>query len=169
MAPQTSLFKVFSVGQITSIKCCPHAARRLRRKRKKRVGEAGEGEEQKLNHVEIAEFGRGFLNALSLTHSLSHSVGGGRRPRRPSVRLFLNIIIRGLDNCPRRTDGNVGGARHGRGRTRNVMASASRPPFGATYYNVYLPPSLPHSRTDGRTGMELRPGENKNGVRLSFS
>ena len=109
MAPETSLFKVFSVGQITSIKCCPHAARRLRRKRKKRerVGEAGEGEEQKLNHVEIAEFGRGFLNALSLAHSVSHSVGGGRRPRRPSVRLFLNIIIRGLDNCPRRTDGRT--------------------------------------------------------------
>ena len=78
MAPQTSLFKVFSVGQITSIKCCPHAARRLRRKRKKRererVGEAGEGEEQKLNHVEIAEFGRDFLNVLSLTHSATHSV-----------------------------------------------------------------------------------------------
>ena len=124
MAPQTSLFKVFSVGQITSIKCCPHAARRLRRKRKKRVGEAGEGEEQKLNHVEIAEFGRGFLDALSLTHTRSHS---------RTVRLFLNIIIRGLDNCPRRTHRGTDG------RPRNVMASASRPPFGATYYNVYLP------------------------------
>ena len=28
-------------------------------------------------------------------------------------------------------------------RPRNVMASASRPPFGATYYNVYPPLSLP--------------------------
>ena len=77
MAQQTSLFKVFSVGQITSIKCCPHAAqlsRRRKKKRKERRGEGegeGEGEEQKLNHAEIAEFGRGFLNALSLTPSVT--------------------------------------------------------------------------------------------------
>lgn len=77
MAPQTSLFKVFSVGQITSIKCCPHAERERKEKKEgrgEREDEDEEGEEQKLNHVEIAEFGRGFLNVLSLTHSATHSV-----------------------------------------------------------------------------------------------
>ena len=65
------------------------------REKKRGEGVSGPGgEEQKRNHVEIAEFGRGFLDALSLTHTLSHS---------RTVRLFLNIIIRGLDNCPRRT------------------------------------------------------------------
>ena len=49
-----------------------------------------------------------------------------------------------------RTDGRTDGrARPPSGRTRNVMASASRPPFGATYYNVYLPPSLPAAQSDG--------------------
>ena len=65
------------------------------------IGE--EGEEQNRIHVEIAEFGRGFHDALSLTHTLSHS---------RTVRLFLNIIIRGLDNCPDgrgRTEGRTDG------------------------------------------------------------
>ena len=100
--PQTSLFKVFSVGQITSIKCCPLAAHRsdAEGKREKNRGEGvgGTGEEQKRNHVEIAELGRGLHDALSLTHTLSHS---------RTVRLFLNIIIRGLYNCPRRTRGRT--------------------------------------------------------------
>ena len=44
MAQQTSLFKVFSVGQITSIKCCPHAAQLRRRRKKKRKERRREGE-----------------------------------------------------------------------------------------------------------------------------
>ena len=48
------------------------------------MGEAGEGEEQKLNHVEIAEFGRGFLNALSLTQSVTQSVADAVRVVRRS-------------------------------------------------------------------------------------
>ena len=81
MAPQTSLFKVFSVGQITSIKCCPHAAQQRKEKKgKEQGGDETTREEQKLNHAEIVEFGRSFLNALSPTHIHTHSVTRHGRP-----------------------------------------------------------------------------------------
>ena len=108
MAPQTSLFKVFSVGQITSIKCCPHAAQQ--RKEKKGKGEGGTKTESRRDRRVWPQFSQRSLS-YSHTHSLSHS------PRTPA-RLFLNIIIRGLDNCPRRTtDPDGGGVGRAVGRT----------------------------------------------------
>ena len=76
MAPQPTLFKVFSVGQITSIKCCPLAAHRsaaadAEGKREKNRGEGTKTESRRDRRV-WPRFSR-----RSLTHSLTRSVTRG--------------------------------------------------------------------------------------------
>ena len=84
MAPQPSLFKVFSVGQITSIKCCPLAAHRsaaadAEGKREKKRGEGTKTESRRDRRV-WPRFSR-----RSLTHSHAQSLAD-----RPTLSQYNN-------------------------------------------------------------------------------
>ena len=85
MAPQPTLFKVFSVGQITSIKCCPLAAHRSAADAEgKREKNRGEGviqcslERREKNKNGFTSRSQSLAAVFTtLSHSLTRSVTRG--------------------------------------------------------------------------------------------